>query len=53
MALAVPRRTRPETGVDIVDIILKEPYSVERIDDDTLLINGELRGLSSDTIVSS
>jgi uncharacterized protein DUF6073 len=40
--IAVPRRTVPAAGVDIVEITLNETYDVEGIGKDTVLLKGEL-----------
>jgi hypothetical protein len=42
MALNVERRRVPEAGVDVVNIRLRETYSVEGIGEDTVELEGEL-----------
>lgn len=42
MAIEVKRFSIPPAGIDIVDITLKETYSVEGVGEDTITLTGEL-----------
>ncbi len=44
MAIDVERMRVPKAGVDVVNITLRETYSVEGVGEDTIVLTGELLG---------